>query len=238
MQGGVLRTYHVQVRVLVAAADAYTREALVRAASVDAVATGIEYLPNAVRSLRPDALILDAGGETEATRVALERGRAAAEMALPALLLLSVNSLWLRGALPAGLLPCVAIARTTERQPITSALSRLSGQPVGGFDDAQDLVWQRERRELTGPGGTVQLTASESTILDAVLDANGGVVPTERIASALWGGQPMVDTLSRAAIRTHVYTLRNKLRAAGLEHALVSLSGAGYRLSIDDARRQ
>lgn len=119
--------YHVSMRVLVAALDAYTREALVRATGGDAVATGIEYLPNAVRSLQPDVLILDAGGDTEATRVALERGRAAAEMQLPAVLLLSANSLWLHGVLPASLLPCVAVARTVERHAIASALARLSG---------------------------------------------------------------------------------------------------------------
>ena len=82
----------------------------------------------------------------------------------------------------------------------------------------------------------MQLTPSESAIFEAVLAANGGVVPAERIASVLWGGTPVVDTLSRAAIRSHVYTLRKKLRTAGLDHALVSLSGAGYRLRLD-ARR-
>lgn len=222
--------------MLVAAPDAYTREALVRATASDAVSTGIEYLPTAVRSLRPDVLILDAGGDTEATRVALDRARAAAEAPLPAVLLLSANSLWLRGALPAGLLPCAAIARTVERQAIASALSRLSGQPVGGFDDAQELEWRHDLRELIGPTGTVHLTASESAIFEAVFEANGGVVPAERIASALWGGQPVVDTLSRAAIRSHVYTLRKKLRSAGLDHALVSLTGAGYRLHLDGRR--
>ncbi len=236
MWGAPLTIYHVKVRVLVAASDAYTREALVRATASDAVATGIEYLPTAVRSLQPDALVLDAGGETEATRVALERARAAAEAPLPALLLLSPNSLWLRGPLPAGLLPCVVIARTVERNAIAAALSRLSGQPVGGFDGGE-VDWRRDSRELTGPRGRVQLTASESAIFEVVLDANGGVVPAERIATALWGGPTMVDTLSRAAIRSHVYTLRKKLRTAGLDHALVSLSGAGYRLHLDEVRR-
>lgn len=223
--------------MLIAAADAYTREALVRATGGDAVATGIEYLPNAVRSLQPDVLILDAGGDTEATRVALERGRAAAEMQLPAVLLLSANSLWLRGALPASLLPCVVIARTVERHAIRSALSRLSGQSPGAGEGGEEFQWLRDRRELTGPGGTAHLTASEAAVFEAVLEANGGVVSAERIASALWGGPTIVDTLSRAAIRSHVYTLRKKLRAAGLDHALVSLSGAGYRLHIDELRR-
>ena len=83
----------------------------------------------------------------------------------------------------------------------------------------------------------MQLTASEAAIFETVLEANGGVVPAERIALALWGRQTMMDTLNRAAIRSHVYTLRKKLCVAGLDHALVSLSGAGYRLHLDDVAR-
>ena len=173
------------MRVLVAASDAYTREALLRVTANDAVATGIEYLPNAVRSLQPDVLVLDAGGETEATRLALERARAAAEAPLPAVLLLSSDSLWLRGPLPVGLLPCLVLARTVERSAIATALSRLSGQALGGFDGGE-ISWRRDSRELTGPEGRVQLTASEAAIFETVLEANGGVVPAERIALALW----------------------------------------------------
>lgn len=224
------------MRVLVAAPDAFTREALLRAAGADAVSTGIDYLPNAVRTLRPDALLLDAGGETEATRAALERGRHAAEVQIPAVLLLSPNSLWLRGALPTSLLPCVVVARTVQRPMVAAALARLAGQPGDAGEESSDLTWVRDRRELHGPLGSVSLTASETAIFEAVLEANGGVVSSERLASALWGGQPVVDTLNRAAIRSHVYTLRKKLRTAGLDDALVSLTGSGYRLHLPRQR--
>lgn len=224
------------VRLLVAAPDAYTREALVRAAGTEAVSTGLEYLPNAVRTLQPEALVLDAGGDTEATRHHLERARGAAESALPALLLLSANSLWLRGAAPASVLPCIVLQRTVQRTPISSGLSRLSGLPPSGIEEAGDaFTWLHEMRELRGPTGTVHLTASESSIFATVLEANGGVVSAERLASALWG-QQTVDTLSRAAIRSHVYTLRKKLGSAGLADALMSLSGSGYRLHLPRQR--
>ncbi len=50
---------------------------------------------------------------------------------------------------------------------------------------------------------------------------------------ALWGETATSDHHARAAIRTHVRTLRRKLATAGLAGALVTLPRIGYRIDLE-----
>lgn len=234
MSAECLWDYTRRMRVLVASTDA-DFGALIAREVVGSDVTSIARLTVSMRAAQPDVVVLDAG-DAQATRVALERARGAAEReALPAVLVVSVNSLWLRGALPVELLPCAVIARDGATSKVADAVSRMAGVEASTVRDVDGVLWVRDRRALSGPLGTVQLTASEALVFDAVYSAHGVVVSLAQIALALWG-QAVADDLNRAAIRSHVYSLRRKLRAAGIaDGTLLSVAGVGYRFKRGDA---
>ena len=189
----------------------------------------------------PDVLVVDLGGDAAALRRLIDRARSAAEQPLPVLLLLPDGSAWLRGALPRKLLPAVAApARETDSSSLARALAQLdTGEPAAAAPPkarAGSLSFDPSRRDVSGPDGSAHLTPSAAAVLGVLVREQGGVVPHGRLAQELWG-TAVVDRHSRAAIRSHVHTLRGKLGAVGLGGAVASLPGVGYRLAIGAAGR-
>ncbi len=90
----------------------------------------------------------------------------------------------------------------------------------------------RRRREVEGPEGAAHLTPSEASILSLLMREGGSVVSHQELAQELWGSA-FSDRHSRAAIRSHVHTLRAKLRGGGvgLADVVASMPGVGYRLN-------
>ena len=195
-----------------------------------------------MRESRPELLVIE-GASAEAARSLLERARAAAEAPLPAVLVLPGGATWLRGVLPLELQPCVAVSSIAAVEVLSGALAGLTegmaltptAQTVYAAQNAQaehrprSLRWVADRREVRGPGGTARLTRSEGQIFAALLEAGGRAVGPDAINRELWG-EVILDRHAGAAIRSHIYTLRRKLAAAGLGGALISLPGIGYRL--------
>ena len=224
------------MRVLVVAEDAQRRERLAR--SVEAAGQDVggrsdaREVMRAVRRERPEALLIESDEGAAVLRALLERAREAAEAPLPALLLLPGHSVWLHGPLPALLLPARALASSDAPEgALRSALAAIaegSGAGPPAMLRLGALRLDRQGRAVSGPEGEARLTASESALLGAILAGGGAVVRAEQIAEAL-RGRPVVDTHSRAAIRSHVHTLRRKLAAVGLGEVVLSLPGVGYR---------
>jgi DNA-binding response OmpR family regulator len=225
------------MRVLVVAEGARRREALVAAvqAAGQAVAGSSDgrELMDAVRREGPEALVIESSEGDASLRALLERARAAAEAPLPALLLVAGTSSWLRGQLPARALPArVLAARAASEGTLRRELAEIASSSGLGSPPVQllgALRFDREERAVRGPRGEARLTASEAALLGVLADGGGAVVRAEQVASALWG-RALVDAHSRAAIRSHVHTLRRKLATVGLEGAVVSLPGIGYRV--------
>lgn len=190
------------------------------------------------RATRPDVLLLAEAGATSAVRLLLARARAAAERALPALLLFDDTSPWLRAALPddfapAGVLPAVE----ADALGIDAALRMLvTGQPVGGRTSIGAVVFDRAGRRLEGPAADVSLTPSEAAVLALLVARPGEFVSVAAIARALWG-DALTDRYARGAIRSHVHTLRGKLVSAGLPDAIESKSAVWYRLVTEAVSR-
>lgn len=99
----------------------------------------------------------------EATRSLLRRAGEAAERALPAVLMVSDGSAWLRGALPIEFQPCVAVTSTASVEVLSGALAGLTERsesalaaPAG--HPPRRLTGVAGRRELHGSGGTARLT--------------------------------------------------------------------------------
>ena len=232
------------MRVLVVAEDPLRREVLARAVSAAGHEVGglsdVREASLAVLRAEPKALLVELAEGSAAQLVRLlERARNAAEAPLPAVVLLPEGSVWLRGSLPFGLMPAAAIAVSPSGgDGIERVLRELAG---GGAEAGREALCSGElrldavRRELTGPAGTAHLTESETRVLAAVVEGGGGVVTAEQVAGALWG-RPLTDKHSRAAIRSHVHTLRRKLGSVRLDGLVVSLPGVGYRLSTPDRR--
>lgn len=84
------------------------------------------------------------------------------------------------------------------------------------------------RRELVGPGGRVELTAKEATVLEA-LAMTDGVVPRDALAATLWTGR---WSGTPKAIDMHIANLRRKLpQACGDAWRIETVRGAGFVLT-------
>lgn len=236
------------MRVLVVADDAGRRRSLAAMTSdagheVCAAADAAGAAAAVIRASEapPQALLAETAAGGMALRRLVTRVRLAAEAELPVVLLLPEASTWLRGGLPLDLLPAVA-ARGREAGAVSlrRALAEIGdGGGRAGAAAAVEvsavsggLAYDAVARQARGPGGVARLTQSEGAILGALVAEPGAVVGAERVAQALWGSAT-VDRHSRAAIRSHVYTLRTKLRGAGLDGVVVSVPGVGYRLETD-----
>lgn len=226
------------VRVLVVADDAEVRATRARdlelgGHEVCGTSDGA-HLAARVRAGRPEALLVVAPGSTSELRMLLSRARDAAEAALPALLLFPNDSLWLHAALPNDLAPAVALATSaTDASSIGEALTALlAGAPRTRSVRIGEVVFDGARRQLIGPAAGVSLTPSESAVLSLLVARPGEFVAMSVLARALWG-DPLTDRHAQGAIRSHVHTLRGKLREAGFAGSVESRLGAGYRLVLD-----
>ena len=169
----------------------------------------------------------------EAVRGLLARVREASEDLLPAVLVLPEAAAWLRGVLPRALQPCIAIAAVDAIDGLAVVLARVGGQVAAAGGERAEarwigLEWIADRRQVLGPDGSAQLTSSEAQIFAVLLAADGHMAGHEVLMHVLWG-DVILDSHVRAGIRSHVYTLRQKLDLIGLIGRLVSLPGAGYR---------
>lgn len=219
------------MRALIVADDSERRDALAgevqRAGHEVAGLSDAEHVTVEMRralSAGPDALIIDLGEDLVALRRLIDRARHAAERPLPAVLLLPEHSTWVHGVLPADLLPAIAIAASDARSGrLAAALAAAGPAPGGAAAEIPDspqrpvaspLSLDRRRREVEGPEGAAHLTPSEASILSLLMREGGSVVSHQELAQELWGSA-FSDRHSRAAIRSHVHTLRAKLRGSG-----------------------
>lgn len=195
--------------------------------------------PVRLRALRPSLLVLVAPAAVGEARTLVGRCRAAAGVVLPAILLLPPPSPWLRAPLPAELHPAIALdASEATAGDVVRVARLLAGRGRDGVAvsiRAAGLTLDPIARRLEGPAGDVFLTPSESTLLATLLRRPSEVVRVEEVAVALWG-RPLGDTHARAAVRTHLHTLRRKLAVAGAPGAVRSILGVGYRLDAGGMR--
>ena len=210
------------------------RRGLAQAGVTVAGALGPVEAPLRLRALRPSMLVLVEPATIGEACATAERCRAAAESGLPLLLLLLPSSPWLRAPLPPDLPPASILdASTATPADLVRAARLLAGDEAGTFEFvAGELALDPAERRLRGPAGDAFLTPSEATLLATLLDRPREVVRAEEVARALWG-TPVGDAHARAAIRTHLHTLRRKLVSVGASDAVRSVTGVGYRLQVE-----
>lgn len=192
--------------------------------------------PLRLRSTRPSMLVVIAPWDLDEAREAIARCRSAAESTLPVILVLW-SSPWLHGPAPADLEPVAVLdASKATAADLIRAARLLAGAPAQVAIEVPGLGLDPVERRLRGPAGDAFLTPSESTLLGLLLARPLDVIRVEEVARALWG-TPINGPHERAAIRTHLHTLRRKLASVGAGEAIRSVPGVGYRLAEQPQQR-
>ncbi|RKQ88943.1 response regulator transcription factor [Brockia lithotrophica] len=110
------------------------------------------------------------------------------------------------------------IAAVLRRSGKVDPHGTLSVGPIR-FDPAQGRVVVR--------GTPIELTPTEERLLLTFLRHPGEVLPRERLLASVWGDEGEVDERS---LELYIHYLRRKLRPFGLERAIETVRGRGYRL--------
>ncbi|HTK43941.1 MAG TPA: response regulator transcription factor [Patescibacteria group bacterium] len=107
---------------------------------------------------------------------------------------------------------------------------RVSGSSSGGGEagplEFGNLVIEPGRHEAQVGEGRLDLTPIEYRLLEALVRANGDLVPHLRLVRSGWPAEADPDLLW---LKPHVARLRHKVQAAG-GPAILALRGVGYRL--------
>lgn len=90
------------------------------------------------------------------------------------------------------------------------------------------LTLYPERFIIQYNGGTAELTQKEAALLEALLLKEGRVVSRERLLDLMWEDQHFIDDNT---LNVYITRVRKKLKDLGLEEAVETIRGAGYRLS-------
>ena len=127
-----------------------------------------------------------------------------------------------------------AVMRRAERMPVSSApaagtaapASGTSGGPGSARLQVGSLVLDEGRHEARVGDTPLDLTPIEYRLADALVRANGDLVPHLRLVRAGWPAEADPDLLW---LKPHVARLRRKVEAAGGPR-IMAMRGVGYRL--------
>jgi DNA-binding response OmpR family regulator len=126
---------------------------------------------------------------------------------------------------------------------ISAVMRRVDAGGFGGYGSAAgtaggagvlragDLVLEPGRHEARVGAEQLTLTPTEFRLLEALVRANGDLVPHHRLARAGWPSEPDPDLLW---LKPHLARLRAKLEQAG-GPAIVAVRSVGYRIEVAEA---
>ncbi|SDJ56386.1 response regulator transcription factor [Salimicrobium halophilum] len=104
----------------------------------------------------------------------------------------------------------------------------------GEYAVTREKVWDQggvelfpERMELHFEGEQVTLTKKETDVLEVLFDRYPRVAGREDLLEKLWEEQAFVD---ENTLNVNITRARKKLQQLGIEHAIETVRGAGYRL--------
>ncbi|OCT12177.1 DNA-binding response regulator [Paenibacillus pectinilyticus] len=93
--------------------------------------------------------------------------------------------------------------------------------------ECKGLVLYPERFELTLSGKTVDLSHKESLLMETLMESSAKVVSRDWLLDKMWDGQQVVDDNT---LNVNITRIRKKLAELGIEGALETVRGAGYKL--------
>jgi two-component system, OmpR family, response regulator YxdJ len=116
---------------------------------------------------------------------------------------------------------------------IRSQLRRAYGEYASKHEERilvrEGLQLYPERLELRYGKNVVTLTKKETDIMESLMDRFPRVAGREDLLSKLWDDQAYVD---ENTLNVNVTRVRKKLQELGIEDAVETVRGAGYRLRI------
>ncbi|NGP46117.1 response regulator transcription factor [Bacillaceae bacterium SIJ1] len=95
--------------------------------------------------------------------------------------------------------------------------------------DKEGLMFYPERLEMTFNGRTVALSKKESDIIGRLLERHPRVAGRDDLLETLWDTQTYVD---ENTLNVNMNRVRRKFAELGLEGAVDTVRGAGYRLNV------
>ena len=114
---------------------------------------------------------------------------------------------------------------------VRGALRRAYGEYATASEESPltggALSYDARRLQATFAGRSVELSRTEGQLLEALLRAAGKVVRRDALLAALWDDAEFVDDNT---LTVNVNRLRRKLADLGLEDAVRTVRGEGYRL--------
>jgi DNA-binding response OmpR family regulator len=106
------------------------------------------------------------------------------------------------------------------------------GGAASGPLQAGELVIEPGRHEARVAETSLSLTPTEFRLLEALVRADGDIVPHLQLARAGWPAETDPDLLW---LKPHLARLRAKVESAGGPQ-VVAVRGVGYRIVVDDER--
>lgn len=91
-----------------------------------------------------------------------------------------------------------------------------------------NLVLDKEAKTLFAEGIRLDLTAKEYRMMELFFDHPNKVFSKANLYETIWGGEYLGDD---NVVKTHISNLRTKLKVRGLENAIETVWGLGYRLN-------
>lgn len=116
---------------------------------------------------------------------------------------------------------------------VRGALRRAYGEYAATGEESTlgALGYDARRLQASYAGSSVELSRTEGQLLEALLRAGGRVVRRDTLLAALWDDAEFVDDNT---LTVNVNRLRRKLADLGLEDAVRTVRGEGYRLEPPD----
>ncbi|MCQ6561857.1 response regulator transcription factor [Paenibacillus mendelii] len=115
---------------------------------------------------------------------------------------------------------------------IKSQLRRAYGTYAGSLNErtisVEGLTLDVERLALSLNDDTVELSHTEAKIVDELLKKAGKLVSRDRLLEKIWDDQAFVDDNT---LNVYVNRVRKKLTQLGIDDALQTIRGQGYRLN-------
>lgn len=116
-----------------------------------------------------------------------------------------------------------------ERMHFRERVRSLTGSPLPGSGKfgVGNLTIDSRSFDVYLQGERIHLTPNEFKLLEALLQARGGVLTRDELIRQVQG--PGIAVIDRA-IDTHIFSLRKKLGAEGAR--IETVRGEGYRIRI------
>ncbi|MGO0058480.1 response regulator transcription factor [Brevibacillus fluminis] len=116
---------------------------------------------------------------------------------------------------------------------IRSQLRRSVGEYAPKMEErtveVEGLVLYPERMEVHWGGHLLELSKKEALLLELLMKRSPRVTSREALLDKLWDDQNFVD---ENTLNVNVARVRKKLQEAGIEGAIETVRGAGYRLVV------